>query len=171
MTNPPCRGQHELVPVYLREANALVRDHHRHHRAVQGARAAVGLDCDSELIGAIILGRPVSRKLQEQGVIEVTRCVVKEGHPNAASQLYGAARRLAIALGYKRCVTYTLRSESGASLRGAGWLSDDRPRGGGSWSRKGRPRLDRHPLERKLRWDAPMGVEVVQPAGPRRPLA
>lgn len=26
--------------------------------------------------------------------------------------------------------------------------------GGGSWSRKGRPRVDTHPLQTKLRWEA-----------------
>jgi len=59
----------------------------------------------------------------------------------------------AYALGYLRVVTYTLPSEGGASLRGAGWrevASTD----GGSWDTPSRPRMDKHPTAPKLRWEA-----------------
>ena len=52
-----------------------------------------------------------------------------------------------------RLVTYTLPEEGGASLRGAGWRCIGEA-GGGSWSRTARPRVDAHPTQRKLRWEA-----------------
>ncbi len=50
-------------------------------------------------------------------------------------------------------VPITLREEGGASLRGAGWRCVGEA-GGGSWSRRDRPRVDLHPLQQKLRWEA-----------------
>ncbi len=53
---------------------------------------------------------------------EVTRVCVRPDAPrNANSFLYGACWRAWRAMGGTRLVTYTLASESGASLRGAGW--------------------------------------------------
>lgn len=54
-------------------------------------------------------------------------------------------------MGYRRLITYTLPEEGGASLRAAGFRLVGEA-GGGSWSRKGRPRVDLHPLQGKLRW-------------------
>ena len=56
------------------------------------------------------------------------------------------------ALGWRRLITYTLPVESGSSLRGAGWRLVGE-RGGGSWSRKGRPRVDRAPTGQKWLWE------------------
>lgn len=74
------------------------------------------------------------------------------GARNACSMLYGAAWRASRALGYRRCTTYTLLSESGASLRAAGWKQVAVVRGR-SWSCPSRPRTDGHPLEDKIRWE------------------
>ena len=59
--------------------------------------------------------------------------------------------RAARALGYRRLITYTLQSESGTSLRAAGWRLVGEA-GGGPWNRKGRPRVDLHPTQLKLKW-------------------
>jgi hypothetical protein len=56
-------------------------------------------------------------------------------------------------MGFKKVLTFTLATESGGSLRGAGWICTGEA-GGGSWSRKSRPRTDKHPLQTKLRWEA-----------------
>lgn len=76
-----------------------------------------------------------------------------DGTRNACSMLYGACWRAARALGWRRLVTYTLPSEGGASLRAAGWRLLGEA-GGGSWSCESRPRVDRHPTQTKLRWEA-----------------
>jgi hypothetical protein len=66
--------------------------------------------------------------------------------------LYAAAWRAARALGYKRLITYTLKEEEGTSLKAAGWSIVGETKGG-SWHRKGRPRVDRHPTGQKTLWD------------------
>ncbi|HCF7141404.1 TPA: hypothetical protein NIJ13_006529, partial [Pseudomonas aeruginosa] len=109
-----------LLPVSLRTANAFVLPHH--HRPVQGAKFALAVTlADSDLIrGVAIVGRPVARHLDDGWTLEVTR-LCTDGAPNACSKLYGAAWKVARALGYIRLITYTLSDEGGASLRAAGW--------------------------------------------------
>jgi hypothetical protein len=99
-----------------------------------------------------IVGRPVSRHLDDGWTVEVTRLCALEDTPNACSMLYAAAWRAARALGYRRCITYTLASEPGTSLTAAGWTLLGE-RGGGPWSRADRPRVDTHPLEQKQLWE------------------
>ena len=55
-----------------------------------------------------------------KSALEVTR-VATDGAKDACSALYGACRRATFALGYTRLVTYTLASETGVSLKGAGY--------------------------------------------------
>lgn len=76
------------------------------------------------------------------------RCPLRQG----PSMLYGAAWRAARAMGYRKIITYTLREEGGASLRGADWQCKGEA-GGGSWNKPGRPRVDTHPTQVKLRWE------------------
>lgn len=144
-----------LEPIDLKRANIWIDEVHRHHAPVTGHKFSVSVvDEAGKLHGVGVAGRPVSRKLQERGFIEVVR-VATDGTPNACSMLYGALRRAAISLGYTkdRIITYTLASEPGSSLRAAGWLLDGET-SGGSWSRDDRPRVDKHPTEPKKRWVA-----------------
>lgn len=134
------------------EANAFVVQYHRHHRGVVGHKFSLACVEGERICGVAIVGRPISRRLDNGLTLEVSR-VATDGTPNACSALYGAARRATFALGYKRLVTYTLASEGGSSLRGAGWKLIGEA-GGGSWSVPSRPRVDKHPLEPKLRWEA-----------------
>lgn len=101
-----------IVPVELAEANTFVRQHHRHHGPVVGHKFSLGVSDGEAIRGVAIVGRPVSRMLDDGQTLEVTR-VATDGARNAASALYGAARRATFALGYRRLVTYTLPSESG----------------------------------------------------------
>lgn len=142
----------ELTPITLREACAFVDAHHRHHKPPRGCRFVVGASRAGRVVGVAIVGRPVARGLQDGFTAEVTRLCVLDGERNACSLLYGACWRAARAIGYQRLVTYTLPSEGGESLRGAGWRLIGEA-GGGSWSRIGRPRVDTHPTQVKLRWE------------------
>ena len=142
-----------LAPVTLKAANRFVGDEHRHHPPTTGHKASISVVDDAGKIhGVAIIGRPVSRALDATGHLEVLR-VATDGTPNAGSMLYGAARRLGIALGYpaSKIVTYTLDSEPGVSLRAAGWLAVAHVRGE-SWDRPGRRRVDRAPTCPKVRW-------------------
>ena len=112
-----------VVPVFLEEANAFVVSFHRHSKPVTGARFAIGAqDNTGELWGVAIVGRPVARMMQDGFTAEVTRCCVRpDGPRNVPSFLYGRCWRIWQAMGGRRMITYTLATESGASLRGAGW--------------------------------------------------
>jgi hypothetical protein len=137
----------------LREARAFVDRHHRHHRAPQGGLFAIGAAVGDEVVAVVIVGKPVARMNDDDYTAEVTRLAAIEGTPNACSMLYAAAWRAARAMGYRRLITYTLQTELGASLRAAGWKLIGAS-AGGSWSVPSRPRVDMHPLEPKLRWEA-----------------
>lgn len=135
----------------LREAAAYVEAEHRHHKAPQGALFAVGASDGEKIRGVAIVGKPVARMNDDNWTVEVTRCCT-DGARNGPSMLYRACWRAARALGYRRLITYTLPEEGGASLRGAGFRLVGAA-GGGSWSRKDRPRVDTHPLQEKMRWE------------------
>ena len=139
-----------LVPISQAEAKAYVKAHHRHHGAPIGAKFCIAASAEGAVVGVAIVGRPVARGYDDGWTLEVTRCCT-DGTRNACSFLYGAAWRATKALGYRRLVTYTLASESGASLRAAGWKVIGEVRGG-SWSRESRPRVDKHPTQAKLCW-------------------
>jgi len=143
------------VPITLREANAYIERFHRHHGAVQGCRFCLAAAEGNNVVGVVVVGRPVARRLDDGWTVEITR-LASDGTPNVCSFLYGAARRAAFALGYRRCITYILASEPGTSLRAAGYRLIGEA-GGGTWSREGRPRVDTHPLQAKLCWEAPNG--------------
>jgi len=109
-------------PFTLKEANAFVTAHHRHNKAVVMARFSLAAVEGDEVVGVVIVTRPLARALDDGLTAEVARLCVKDDAPrNACSFLYGAARRVWSAMGGKKILTYTLQSESGASLRGAGW--------------------------------------------------
>lgn len=137
----------------LEDANAFVAEHHRHHKPVVGHKFSLSVvDEAGSVRGVAIVGRPVARMSDNGLTLEVTR-VATDGCANACSALYGAVRRAAFALGYKRLITYTLPSEGGASLRGAGWKCLGEA-GGGTWNRASRPRVDKHPTQGKFIWEA-----------------
>ncbi len=142
-----------LCPVTLREARPFVARVHRHHRPPQGGLFAVGAEWAGNVVAVAIVGNPVARMLDDGWTCEVTRLAAVEEARNACSMLYGACWRAARALGYRRAITYTLASESGVTLRAAGWRCIGEA-GGGTWNRRGRPRVDLHPQQTKLRWEA-----------------
>lgn len=141
-----------LQPLTIAEARVFIERHHRHHPAPVGAKFAIGLTDGSQVVGVITVGRPVARGLDDGWTAEVTRCAVLENIPNGCSKLYAAAWRAARAMGYRKLITYTLDTEPGTSLRAAGWQCVGVAQGG-SWSTPTRPRVDKHPLQAKLRWE------------------
>jgi hypothetical protein len=143
----------DIVPCDLSEAMVFVKENHRHHKPPQGGKFALAIADDTEKIrGVAIIGRPVARSLDNGWTLEVTR-VATDGCENACSALYGASWRAAKSLGYRRLVTYTLDTESGISLKAAGWKIVGEVKGR-SWNCESRPRIDKHPLQGKFRWEA-----------------
>ena len=141
-----------ITPTTITEARAFVDRHHRHHRAPVSGLFAVALSVGGDVVGVAIAGRPVARMSDNGYTIEVTRLAVIDGIKNGCSMLYGAIVRASFALGYQRVITYTLAEEGGGSLRASGWRCLGE-RGGGSWSRTSRPRVDMHPTQVKMGWE------------------
>lgn len=152
-------------PIELAEANAFVVEHHRHHKPVIGHKFSIGAAAGEKIVGVVIVGRPVARMRDDGMTLEVTR-LATDGTANACSFLYGAAARACFALGYKRIGTYILSSEPGTTLKAAGWRLIGSA-GGGSWTRKERPRIDKHPMQDKLLWEATSNTGCVGKENPK----
>ena len=113
-----------LVPMTLRKANDFVAEHHRHNgrTARNGGKWSAGVAVDGKLVGVAIVGNPLSATLMDGWTAEVLRvCTVEAAPKGTCSMLYQACWRAWRAMGGRRLITYTLQSESGASLRGANW--------------------------------------------------
>lgn len=140
------------VPMDLEGANEFVARHHRHHSEVVGHKFSIGAAVGQDLVGVVIVGRPVSRRRDDGLTLEVTRlCTI--GAPNACSFLYGRAAKAAFSLGFKRIGTYIRSDEPGSSLKAAGWRQiAETP--GRSWSVPSRPRKDKTDLIPRLLFEA-----------------
>ena len=113
-----------IVPVTLREANDFVQEFHRHNGRTSrdGGKFAIGIEFEEIMVGVAIVGNPLSATLMDGFTCEVLRCCVNAEAPKGAcSKLYAACWRAWREMGGRKLITYTLQTESGASLRGAGW--------------------------------------------------
>lgn len=110
----------ELCPIALKTANKYIKEHHRHHGTVVGHKFSIGATKDGVLVGVAICGRPVSRVLDDGYTLEITR-LCTDGTLDVYSMLYDAAYRAARAMGYKKVVTHILDTETGSSLKAAGY--------------------------------------------------
>ena len=145
-----------LRPITLAEANEFVACFHRHNRPTIGGRFAIGLDSSGELCGVAIVGRPIARQIEHHFTAEVLRtCTNDKAEKGAVSMLYAASWRAWKAMGGTRLITYTLKTESGSSLRGAGWKIIGEVQGaepGHGWQSR---RREWQPVmgQQKLRWE------------------
>lgn len=137
-----------IAPISLKDANVFVSEHHRHHKPVVGHKFSLAAIKGGEVVGVVIVGRPVSRHRDDGATLEVTRlCTV--GEKNACSFLYGAASKAAFALGFSRIGTYIRADESGVSLAAAGWRQISQTKGR-SWDTPSRPRTDKTEIQSRL---------------------
>ncbi len=143
----------KAVPIHISQAGAFIREHHRHSLPPVGGKFAIGVaDDEGHLLGVAVCGRPVARRLDDGHTLEILR-VCTTGTPNVNSFLYARARKIARLLGYERVITYTLQSESGASLRAAGACATATV-AAGPWSRPSRPRAGQPVYTApKVRWE------------------
>jgi hypothetical protein len=144
-----------LAPASLANANAFVGALHRHHKPVRGHKFSLAAWFGNDLVGVAIVGRPVSRVLDDGTRLEVTR-LCTDGTHNACSFLYGAVARAAWALGYDRVGTYIRVDEPGTSLRAAGWRVAGVTEGR-SWSCPSRPREDKTEVISRTRYEVARG--------------
>lgn len=131
-------GKLEIRPIGLKAANCYVEKYHRHHKKVAGHKFSICV-CDGERIaGVAICGRPVSRYIDDGTILEINR-VCTDGTKNACSMLYGACCRIAKDMGYRKIVTYILKSENGASLKASNFTCEGEA-GGEIWTGETRER-------------------------------
>lgn len=144
----------EPVPLTIKKANLVVEALHRHHKPTRGGLFAIGCrqQGHSEVCGVAIIGRPLSRFLDDGWTAEVTR-MCSDGTAHVCSFLYGLAWRLASSMGYKRLITYTFTSEYGGSCKASNMTPDKVTRDGVTWNSCARPREQNVDLyESKRRW-------------------
>jgi hypothetical protein len=113
-----------VIPITLKEANSFVENFHRHNGRTSrdGGKFAIGASYCGQLVGVAIVGNPISATFMDGFTVEVLRtCVRPDAPEHVNSFLYGACWRVWQVMGGCRMITYTLRSESGTSLRAAGW--------------------------------------------------
>ena len=55
-----------IIPLSLKEANEFVTKYHRHNKKCAGHKWSVGAIYQGKLVGVIIVGRPVARKLDNR---------------------------------------------------------------------------------------------------------
>lgn len=141
----------ELTPVSLKKANDFVNLFHRHHKAATGHKFSIGCSENGRLVGVVIVGRPVSRYLDDGKTLEVNRlCTI--GTKNTCSILYAAAARAAKAMGYSKIITYILESENGSSIKAAGWKYAGLA-GGKEWTGVRKPPVPLYPQEMKIKFE------------------
>ncbi len=78
-----------VKPMTLADANRFVAEHHRHHKPVRGHKFSLGCMANGRLAGVAIVGRPVSRYLDDGLTLE-DECLKSGTLPS-------------IAYGFKRC--------------------------------------------------------------------
>jgi hypothetical protein len=163
----------QVVPVGWATARAFVHAHHRHCKRPAGWRFGAGVMNGSDLLGVVVVGRPVARMLDQKRIVEVNRLCVRQDLPdglewNACSLLYGWAAREAKRRGFERIITYTLASEPGTTLSAAGWTAESFTPGR-SWDSPSRRRGDNTPTEDKVRWCRNLVKNPVSVLRSRRP--
>lgn len=146
-----------IKPYTLRLANEYVRKHHRHSKTVVGCKFCIAaVDDDNQIIGVAIVGRPVARKLDDGYTGEIVRTCT-EGTKNVNSFLYGACARIWKEMGGTKILTYTLETESGISLKAAGYTHKETTRafseGTGWTTRKNREWQPKVHSVQKYRWE------------------
>lgn len=155
----------EVKPIERDEARAFVDRHHAHNKAPVSWRYGAGIWNGRQLIGVVMVGRPVARMLDGSTIVEVNRLcirrdIARELAWNACSQLYGWAAREAKRRGFAKIITYTLETEPGTTLKAAGWQPEARTKGG-SWNRPSRGRLVVAPTCPKIRWSRILGTPAA----------
>lgn len=140
----------EIRPCHLKEAKEFVEKYHRHNIPPVGGKFAISCYNKNKLVGVAICGRPVARRSDNVLTLEIYRNCT-DGTYNACSKLYGACQRIAKDMGYKRVITYTLKSESGASLKASNFQNCGIA-GGKEWTGERKRNYYIAPKEMKIKW-------------------
>jgi hypothetical protein len=142
-----------LAPCTVKDAKRWVARHHSRLRVLVGALMAVAVEQDNRRVCVATVSLPKAKAFNGRKIAEVSRVASDGTAEHAASMAYGAARRLALAAGYRRVVSYTHQDEPGICLKAAGFWPVAITRGG-EWGRDDRPRQMALDAREKIRWEA-----------------
>lgn len=151
-----------IRPITIKVANEFIKDFHRHHRPTirnSGRWALAAIDLNGEVVGVVIAGNPVSATYMDGYTLELTRLCVKESAPKGAcSFMLSKCCSIWRTMGGQKVITYTLDTESGASLKGAGWKLSGTVKPHKRWANKSKvDGIERAHLEiyelTKYRWE------------------
>ena len=148
------------LPVTVTDGLRYVDAWHDHHEAPPSALVAVAVSAPGEETPACValLGRPVARALDaDPRTVELTRGATPGGRHGAASACLRVAEAVALAMGFRRVVSYTLLGERGTSYRKAGWRVTGIVRGR-QWGCASRPRDAAAQPGDKVRWETGPGA-------------
>ena len=83
-------------PLTIKEANKFISKNHRHSKIVRSHKYSIGLFSrfSNELIGVAIIGRPISRWLDDGLTLEINRLCVLNNNKNVCSMIYGRASKI-----------------------------------------------------------------------------
>lgn len=113
-----------MFPCSRKEAQRCVELWHSHHDPHVGELWTSRAVVDDVTVAVVVIGRPVSPELDEQGAWEVTRLAVGPCAPKfTASRCLACAWTVARAYGCRRLVSYTRVDEEGTCYRAAGWVA------------------------------------------------
>ena len=143
------------IPLTLKEANAFVKEHHRHSKLCIGHRFSLGAVYQDELVGAAIIGRAINRYLDNRFTAEILRnCVLEKAPKGTCSFLYSKAIQVWQVLGGKKVITYTLESEKGSSLKAVNFKRAAKtPLFKNGWTNRNNRVLPDTQKIRKIRWE------------------
>lgn len=140
-----------IKPTHIKDAKEFVSQYHRHNIPPVGGKFAISCYGDDRLCGVAICGRPVAQKLDNGITLEIYRNCT-DGTYNACSKLYGACCQIARIMGYKKVITYSLKSENGASLKAANFIWRGEA-GGIAWTGDRKRNYYISPEEMKNKWE------------------
>lgn len=145
-----------VQPISLAEARSYVKRHHRHCGPPKFHKFSVCLTVDGEPepVGVVVASTPKARAQMDGMTLEINRVCSDSRNADACSKLYSLAVRAGKSLGYRRFLSYTLPSESGSSLKAAGFIVEGTTAAGAhGWNSPSRPRAtESYPIGEKLRW-------------------
>jgi hypothetical protein len=126
----------KFKPIKLKNANKFIDKYHRHNKPVTGHKYSISVvnKKTGETIGVAIIGRPISRYLDDGNTLEILRLCVKDNNKNLCSMIYGRVTKIAFLLGYESIITYTLDHEKGVSLLASGFEFDGLTKWSKGWN-------------------------------------
>lgn len=120
-----------VKPMSLADANRFVAEHHRHHKPVRGHKFSLGCMANGRLAGVAIVGRPVSRYLDDGLTLEVNR-LCTDGTKTLAASSMARRRGLQRSWATERSLPiFWARRAASASVPPAGDARGWRADGGG----------------------------------------